>query len=179
MNRYSYVKEYIKGNITSAEYKMQDALISMLLEEKENISVRTLIERADVERSTFYAYFERIEDVVEETENALIADILNISLDEELGTYMENVFSVFAENKKGVKALLEKANRFSFYSKLLDCAKYYLSNKFTKEYSFENDMKEDAVAAAILNPLIRYVTDERDIDLNQMEKKVKEILMIA
>ena len=65
MNRYSFVKDCIKKNTTSAEFKMQDAAIDLLTEGECNISVRTLIEKAAVERSTFYAYYERLDDVLE------------------------------------------------------------------------------------------------------------------
>ena len=88
MNRYSYIKEYQKKDVTSAEYKMQDAVIAMLLEGEGNISVRTVTERADVDRTTFYAYYDRIEDVYEAIEDEAVSDILEAEDDESLDMFI-------------------------------------------------------------------------------------------
>lgn len=172
MNRYSYIRKNLKKNITSAEYKIQDAVIALLSENNENISVRTAVERAGVERTTFYAYYDRIEDVYEAIENEAIRDILEFEGDEKLSMFIEHLFSFFAENRKTVKAMIASQNRFSYFEKILNAVKYYLEANSIGEYSTENEMIENMIASLIVIPLLYYAIEERDVDLNVIEDKI-------
>ena len=177
MNRYSYIKENLKKNVTSAEYKMQDAAIAMLLDGEDNISVRTVTERADVERATFYAYYDRVEDIYEAIENEAVEDILKAAdEDESIEAFIEHMFSFFAENRKIVKAMVATLNRFSYIEKIMTCIKYYLAAKVLKAYSVENEMLENMISSSITIPLLYYALEERDVDLNRMEEKIRLLL---
>ena len=173
MNRYSFVMDCIKKNTTSAEFKMQDAAIDLLTEGECNISVRTLIEKAAVERSTFYAYYERLDDVLEAAENTVAEDIINAgSNSSEIKEYLESLFSVFSENRRRIKALLTKANRYSLIEKMLNAVRYSLAESLTKEYSQENAMLDDILSGAMINPLLSYVLEGRDLNLSMLEERI-------
>lgn len=176
MNRYSYIKDYQKKDVTSAEYKMQDAVIAMLLEGEGNISVRTVTERADVDRTTFYAYYDRIEDVYEAIEGEAVSDILEAEDDESLDMFIEHLFSFFAENRKTVKAMIACQNRFSYLEKILTAVKYYISSRITREYSIENEMLDNMISSSMTTPLLYYALEERDVDLKTLQEKISRLL---
>ena len=176
MNRYSFVTDYIKKNTTSAEFKMQDAAIDLIADGEENISVRTLIEKAAVERSTFYAYYERVDDVLDAAENTVAEDLINAGEgSSEMKEYIESLFSAFSENRRRIKALVENSNRYSLVDKMLNTVRYYLAGNITKEYSHENAMLEDMIAGAIINPLLSYVMEGRDVNLAILEEKIEAL----
>lgn len=173
MNRYSFVMDYVKKNTTSAEFKMQDAAIDLLTEGECNISVRTLIEKAAVERSTFYAYYERLDDVLEAVENTVAEDLINAGSNSSgIKEYLESLFSVFSENRRRIKALLTNANRYSLIEKMLNAVKYSLAESLTREYSQENAMLDDMLSGAMINPLLSYVMEGRDLNLSMLEERL-------
>ena len=74
MNPYKYVCELQNRNATQAQEAIEKALLS-LLDEKElyKISVKELCNRANVARSTFYAYYESVSALMVEIENDDVA----------------------------------------------------------------------------------------------------------
>ena len=158
-------------------FKMQDAAIDLLTEGECNISVRTLIEKAAVERSTFYAYYERLDDVLEAAENTVAEDLINAGSNSSgINEYLESLFSAFSENRRRIKALLTNANRYSLIEKMLNAVRYSLAESLTKEYSQENAMLDDILSGAMINPLLSYVMEGRDLNLSMLEERLVALI---
>ncbi len=174
MNRYAFVLEYRDENTSSAEYMMQDALFD-LIRKGENLSVRTVTEQAGLERSTFYAFYERVDDLIEQAENRIISETLAFDEEQDLSGYLDMFLSFFNENRKEIEALLYIRNRFSFIRKLRDSVKYYLAS-LLPEFSVDNEIRLDAAAGAIINPFLSYAEEERDVDLALVGKIVSDLL---
>lgn len=75
---------------------IKEGLIS-LMEEKpiEKITVRELCERADVNRSTFYAHYQDIPDVLRNIENDILENIPSANLTQESSHFEDQIMSLF------------------------------------------------------------------------------------
>ena len=109
MNPYTYVCDLPVQNITSAQEAIERALLA-LNEEKEiyKITVRELCGRANVARSTFYAYYDVIDDCLQSIENRCMQELVMLnealqsqeSIDKLDLSFFEQTIRYIEENKK-------------------------------------------------------------------------------
>ena len=92
MNPYGYVCSLKVQKGTPAQESIENALL-LLLDEKElhQISVKEICHRANVARSTFYAYYDVIDDCLLGIENRFLHEIIEMSMELE---NRENVTSI-------------------------------------------------------------------------------------
>lgn len=82
-----------------------------LLNQKEidEITIKDIADRADINRKTFYNYYNGVHQVVEEIENEIVAVCENALKDTEYGRNAQNVYLMF-------KQMEETASNGDFYS---------------------------------------------------------------
>lgn len=115
--RVKYTKKVIKETFLS------------LLEEKDisNISVKELCEKADVNRGTFYRYYEDIYDLLKKIEEEFIEEVKNsnsmIHMSEHsIYTFTREILEVFENNKKLVTILFNADSNIYFLDDVLEIA---------------------------------------------------------
>lgn len=147
--------------------KIIDATIE-LINKGSDLSVRTITKAAGIEKSTFYAYYSNVQDVIEKAEERVIEVLKEIEEDLSLDDYLNTLFNFFNENKRDIYALLVLENRYSLYEKLTAEIKEY----FIKEDKID-EIKLKLISLVITNEFLSYIKDDSDIDL----EKLKEVLL--
>ena len=115
--RVKYTKKVIKDSFLS------------LLEEKDisSISVKELCEIADVNRGTFYRYYEDIYDLLKKIEEEFIDEIKNsnsiVNMSEHsIYTFTKEILDIFENNKKLVRILFNADSNIYFLDDVLEIA---------------------------------------------------------
>ncbi|KXN75821.1 TetR/AcrR family transcriptional regulator [Lactobacillus johnsonii] len=90
--------------LTSAQQALHQGLITLLNPKKINqVSIKELTQTSNVARSTFYAYYDNIDNLLEEIENTFI-EKLN-TLDQSIRDLATNNFTYFYEVLSYVKKI--------------------------------------------------------------------------
>lgn len=115
--RVKYTKKVIKDSFLS------------LLEVKDisSISVKELCEVADVNRGTFYRYYEDIYDLLKRIEEEFIDEIKNSNSivhmsDHSIYTFTKEILDIFENNKKLVRILFNADSNIYFLDDVLEIA---------------------------------------------------------
>lgn len=122
---------------------MKDALLELLeIQPLEKITVTDICEKADVNRSTFYSYYEDAGQLLTEIEN----DVLNqlpTSPDrpwddcgEEFLDTLETFFNYVRENEKILRILIIKRDSSSFSLRLVNAVMEKYKNKENIEFKY-------------------------------------------
>ncbi len=106
---------------------IKDAFLELLEEQKtDKISVTDICKRADVNRSTFYAYYYDVETLLHEIENEVleripVTDSLNaIYSDNGYLSLLENFFGYLQENERVFRLLMIQADNSHFNRRLVN-----------------------------------------------------------
>ena len=59
---------------------------------------------------------------------------------------------------------------------MLNAVRYSLAESLTKEYSQENAMLDDIFSGAMINPLLSYVMEGRDLNLSMLEERLVALI---
>ena len=101
--------------------------LAELLKEKsiKEIKVKELVEKVDINRSTFYLHYTDIYDMMEKIENELIGEIEELvhtypvsPFNEDSFPFIEDIFSILAENRDICTALLGPNGDISFLHRI-------------------------------------------------------------
>lgn len=100
---------------------LKDALLELLETERiEKISVRTLCEKANVNRTTFYKYYTSQYDLLSEMETDLLTQINQCVQAKETKGGLEKKLAFMKENMKLCKILIGNQTDIDFQMKLLN-----------------------------------------------------------
>lgn len=122
---------------------MKDSLIELLDEKPlEKITVTEICKNADVNRSTFYAYYEDIAMLMLEIEDEVLehvtvyADNFNDYTDKKMLEVFEEFFEYVRENARLFRVLMIRHDNSSFNHRMLDAVmnKYKLSLEYNGEF---------------------------------------------
>ena len=113
--------------IRMSKRMMKDALLE-LMEEKplSRISVTAICETADVNRSTFYAYYNETSDLLHDLENDIfeqmprINDFRNIQNDREFMKLNTEFFDYIKKNGRKFKILMVNSENVGFYNRMTE-----------------------------------------------------------
>ena len=130
MNPYKNVEKTQKSKSTSSKDALKDAFVDLYIRKPyDQISVKLLCEQAHVARTTFYANYANIDDMLEELEDDLIHDLLqvnqhNCSDDPEgIRNYTNNLMKYVDKNRKVLRAFLIKEINGRFLIKFKNAIK--------------------------------------------------------
>jgi AcrR family transcriptional regulator len=124
---------------------LKDTFIELYTHKPINkISVKELCQRANLNRGTFYSYYENIDNLLEEIEEELLSDLVNIIKTENIIIHTKEDLDIFLETIKKLtdyirkhgdyfKALLGKNGDNLFTYKIKNTMKKKLSIKFKAE----------------------------------------------
>lgn len=186
MNPYNYVCDLQVKNITSAQEAIENTLIS-LYEEKEvyQISVKELCARANVARSTFYTYYDVIDDCLLEIENRMIREIeaLNDTLigpdsiqELDMSFYDKTILYV-QENHKKLYLFLVKRPNYRFINKWKDGIKYHLFERIPKTLNEKNkELTLELIACEAIGAYRFGLQNPYDIDSEYVKKLILRTL---
>lgn len=130
MNPYKNVEKTQKSKSTSSKDALKDAFVDLYIRKPyDQISVKLLCEQAHVARTTFYANYANIDDMLEELEDDLIHDLLKVNQynssddSEEIRNYTNNLTEYVDKNRKVLRAFLVKEINGRFLIKFKNAIK--------------------------------------------------------
>lgn len=109
-----------------------------------SITVKEICERADINRSTFYAHFTDQYDLLKQIEEELIEDMMSFlyayDIDEEVEVLQmtEKLIEYFATKKTTCLTLLSQNSHSSFEQKVRDVAEQFIMAKQAQKLDIDN-----------------------------------------
>lgn len=102
----------------------------------DSISVKSLCERAEINKATFYAHYQGMYQLIEQMEDETIAEIVEINQLRQVSPgdvegFMGNMLDSFLRYRKD-KVFLHSPRRSKFIGKLYECIKADFSKSFPK-----------------------------------------------
>lgn len=102
-------KELNRQNITRKLLK-QSLIDLMMLKDYDKITAKEVFHYADVNRTTFYRYYDNIDDLLKDVEESLMDDIFDIVYYDSFDHYFENVCFNLFQNKELFLLLLHQGS---------------------------------------------------------------------
>lgn len=133
------------------------------------ISVKELCDKADVNRTTFYAHYSQPEDVLTEVEDECIAKLVTylekISPNVSTKEYLVEFFRTIKENKEIYRTILKSGSGF-FFEKL---RKVYLhsTDLLLDRTDYPEYFKEFLICGNIAI-LVKWIKDDCSIDIDRI-----------
>lgn len=183
MNPYSYVKSIKPKPPTGAQEALERAMLELYAKNGQAVSVKTLCEKASVARSTFYAYYDVVDDCLRTAEDRLIERL--ISMNEELMRDGElNDFDFFRGTMDYVKGniayfrilLVERPN-YRFIEKWKDGIKYHLYARMRASGSEKNrELTLEMIASEAIAAYTYWMKNHYDIDFEYVKKLMQRTI---
>ena len=162
-----------------------------LLKEKDlsKITVTDIVNRADINRATFYAHYPDVRGVTEEIENEIIAKMLDVLKEFEFTNFFRNPtplllqLSRYLEEDVEFYRILIKANGSEiFMEKLKKCFTDYMLN----DSDIPEDMRHSKMvslrvcyfAGGIVNLYKQWFRGDLDCTLNDIAMEVSRLLQL-
>ncbi len=162
-----------------------------LLEEKDisKITITGIVNKADLNRSTFYAHYANIREITKEIENEVIDKMIEILKNFEFKNFFNNptpllleVSKFLASNEEMYRVLLKVNNAETFLKKLKhEFAKYMLSNTDTSKYLNDSKMVNLRIsyfAGGIINLYQDWFNGKLDCSLDDIALEVSKLLSL-
>lgn len=170
--------------------KMIRKAFAELLSEKHDIdkvSVKEVVERADISKSTFYCHYEDIYAVVEEFGGEIV-DLVKSTINdyskahkEEIAPYLKKINTILKENESLYRMLMSSDLYFSFVHKIKQIIIENLSNdKRFDVLSKNKDNREiqiDIIASGIIYTYVDYFKGNLNVNLDDLLLIVEDYIM--
>lgn len=186
MNPYAYVCELSTQSGTAAQHAIEEALL-VLLEEKElhQISVKELCARANVARSTFYAYYDVLDDCMLSIENRFLYEIARMNTElascDKIETidlsFFEDTIKFIKENRKMLYLFLHKRYNHRFVNRWKDAIKYHLYERIP--YHIGNKNKEltlEILASETISAYQYWLANPYDLDIDYVKYLIRRTI---
>ncbi len=176
------------GKFTKAQESVQSALINLMAQKSlMDVTVKDLCQNAYVARSTFYAYYQNIDDVLAEIENFHLSNLirsnnellaLDAASDNDLSFYSKTLDYILA-NAKTFETLLIKNPDYRFINKWKAAIKNHFYNKFFKDKSIKNEeFMLEAIASLIVSFDTYWLENSDKIDIESVYSTVQGLMTL-
>lgn len=186
MNPYEYVCDLPALNVTAAQEAIEEALLS-LLDEKEvyKISVKELCDRANVARSTFYAYYEVIDDCLLIIENRFLHEIVEMNMElkgcEKIGSvdlsFFEETLRYIKDNQKKLYLFMIKRYNYRFVNKWKDAIKYHLYQRMPNRIGDKNkELTLEIIASEAIGAYQYWLKNPYELDVCYVKQLIRKTM---
>lgn len=183
-------KEY-KNSIRSKE-KIQDAVFDLLKENKgmKNITISAIVEKANVNRGTFYNHYKSVDEVIEDVEAKLIHsfdEVLfknkDLEFEEKCYFFFNKLTQFLKENDEGLRYIVKYIPIHiydDFHNKILESYRRFLVEELSQKVEGDkqkttlltSELISNGVAATYLN----YLKGEFNGTLDDISNTAMEIV---
>lgn len=184
MNPYSYVRDISVRPPTGAQLAIERALLELYCrKELGEISVKELCSKASVARSTFYAYYNVIDDCMLSIENRLISELVRLN-SELMGTdtledldFFRDAMEFVQDNSETFTVLLVKRPNFRFIEKWKDGIKYHMYDRMPHQSSEKNrELTLEMIASEAIAAYTFWLKKSYDIDFEFAKKLISRTI---
>lgn len=169
MNPFVKITTLNTGEKTQAQEALAKTLMELMLQKSVlKISVRELTQAAHVARSTFYAYYQNIDDLLDEVENNIVIALLyrdKKMMDQERQNaadfaYFSEIIDYVNEHEIYFAALLKTGdNDQRFILKWKQAIKYNLCGRVRPEMTDQNKFVLEMIASQTISAIDYYVNE--------------------
>ena len=170
--------------------KMIRKAFAELLSEKHDIdkvTVKEVVERADISKSTFYCHYEDIYAVVEEFGNEIV-DLVKDTINEyskahkeEIAPYLKKINTILKENESLYRMLMTSDLYFSFINKVKQIVIDNISNDKRFDVLSKNknhrEIQIDIIANGIIYTYVDYFKGNLNVSLDELLLIVEDYIM--
>ena len=157
--------------LTFAQQALHQGLITLLNTKKINqVSIKELTQTSNVARSTFYAYYDNIDNLLEEIEDTFIENLntLDQSITDSATnnfTYFYEVLNYVEENSKLLSALLIKDYDYRLVKKWKTAIKANLYRRFKlTNHNIKAELLFEMTASEVISADIFYLKHKAEVD---------------
>lgn len=141
--------EKVDRRIRKTKSQLKHGLAQLMMEKSiSEISVKELVEKVDINRSTFYLHYCDIYKLQEEIENELLMEIQCIIDEKPMGvanntfSFMEDIFVVLEKNKEICRALMGEHGDVTFMGKITKIVEKNAMKQLEKQFkNREGDLR--------------------------------------
>ena len=170
--------------------KMIRTAFAELLSEKHDIdkvTVKEVVERADISKSTFYCHYEDIYAVVEEFGGEIV-DLVKDTINEyskahkeEIAPYLKKINTILKENETLYKMLMSSDLYFSFINKIKQIVIDNISNDKRFDVLSKNknhrEIQIDIIANGVIYLYVDYFKGNLNCSLDELLVIVEDYIM--
>ena len=149
------------------------------------ITVKELCANTPVARTTFYSYYQNINDVKEDTENNLITGIMEIAVKLSKGNMPEMDFSLFLSETMGyiknhwheIYVFLIVQPNVRFILKWKEAIKKHFLLRFPQNEKAPNyEMISETIASGVIGAYSYWLKNPEKVDIDRLNKIVIAVL---
>lgn len=180
LNPYAKITELRHNKVTDAQIALWESLITLLRERPiYQISIKQLCQVAHVARSTYYVYYENVDELLEEIENYHIINLLKLNndiminngYDEGNVAFYQETISYVEENKKIFYCFLISYPNSRFINKWKEAIKYHLWERgFRKKEIKNSQLILEMTASEVLAAYSFWLQHPYDVDISGVNK---------
>jgi len=161
-----------------------------LVEEKgdvKKISVKDLVEKAGISKSTFYTHYKDLNGVLVEFENEAITTTINQireyfkDLNHSPDQYVHELFNLFKKNESLYKKLFKCNADFNFLDRMFDHTYNelykYMSAKYTPESAIGLKYEISFITYGTISMLFNYFIGRLEFSLDEIEDKTVQLFI--
>jgi len=185
-NPFYKILELQSRKLTDAQVALNDGILSLLSQKKPyEIGVKELCQTCHVARSTFYVYYQNVDELIEEIENRHIISLFKLnndimakkSLDDKnIAFYHETILFVEA-NKKLFYVFLVGNPNFRFQNKWKEAIKYHLWERICVTKEVKNvKLILEMTASEVLAAYSYWLQHPYDVDVKHVNKVIMHTL---
>ncbi len=172
INPYGDILNLSSPALTSAQVSLQDALI-LLTNEGADITVKAICGRAFVARSTFYAYYQNVDELLEAVEDRLIYalvrqndEIMNPDVhDKEDMRFYARTLEFINDNRDAVYAMLLARPNARFIEKWKNAIKYHLWERLARGGTLhDGGLILELAASSVITAYTYWLKNSNEID---------------
>lgn len=188
MNPYGYVCDLQVQKVTPAQEAMETALL-LLLDEKElhQISVKEVCQRANVARSTFYTYYDVIDDCLQAIENRFLHEIIAMTtalenrenLDGIDLSFFEETLGYLKDNQRLLYLFMIKRYNSRFVNRWKDAIKYHLYQQIPSRISDKNrELTLEIIASGTIGAYQYWLKNPYELDSGYVKQLFRRTLEV-
>lgn len=143
----------------------------------EKITVKGLCAETPIARTTFYSYYENIDEVKENVEDKLISGILELAETLSCGNLPDMDFSLFFDeimkyimkNWDRCYAFLIIQPNYRFMEKWKGAIKYHFKKRYPEKVQVPNyELVAEVIASAVLGAYVYWMKNSEKVDINRL-----------
>lgn len=173
------MKIHVDRRITKTQKNIRSAYIDLLGEKSRNqITVKEIAEKADINRKTFYSHYTNIDDIFNKLDDEIIDRLLVIledfdSFDSKFDTIglLHQINIVMSENFTLYEKLIFSDVNNSLFDKVSSTLRTYLYNKYTIKYNIPHETlnySADFIASGITSIYFNWFKSDKTISLDEL-----------
>lgn len=185
-NPHSDILTIKEHTCTPAQEALKVALVQLLSDNKlQDVSVKELCRHAFIARSTFYVYYNNIDEVLEDVENDMIAKLAKMNQElmnrkirekDEMAFYSKTL-TLIADNKAYFYMLLVSNPDHRFIEKWKSAMKYHFWERIHPSNNMKNvELVLEITASAAIGAYTFWLTHPYEVEQDGTYKILSDIL---